>query len=269
MLISFIGRIIGIPWARRLLWKGWYQYLSRKFAGEHWSFMNYGYVILDPSEPAPDLELDDESDRLCIQLYHKLIKAAEPEGKDILEVGSGRGGGASYVARYHRPRSMVGIDFSREAVTLATRRFASANLRFIEGDASQLPIEDASFDVVLNVESSHCYPSRAVFFSEVHRVLRPEGRFQYADLFTPHELPQTRSELAATGMTILSEQQITPNVLASLDQSHEVKSVYIATTMPGKLEQIFGSFAGVKGSPVYNAFKSGELVYAAFSIQRD
>ena len=41
--------------------------------------------------------------------------------RDVLEVGSGRGGGASYISRYLQPRSMTGMDFCQEAVDLCNR----------------------------------------------------------------------------------------------------------------------------------------------------
>jgi ubiquinone/menaquinone biosynthesis C-methylase UbiE len=47
-----------------------------------------------------------------------------------------------------------------------------------------MPFPDASFDAVINVESSHCYPSMGRFLSEVHRVLRPRGSLLFADLRT-------------------------------------------------------------------------------------
>ena len=59
--------------------------------------MNYDYAELDGSEL--DLHDHPEKDRYFIQLYHYVAAAVELNGKKVLEVGSGRGGGASYVAR--------------------------------------------------------------------------------------------------------------------------------------------------------------------------
>ena len=52
--------------------------------------MNYGFIDDNP----PELEPEDESDRLFIQLYHMNIRDVDLAGKQVLEVGSGRGGGA-------------------------------------------------------------------------------------------------------------------------------------------------------------------------------
>ena len=53
--------------------------------------MNYGYL---PDDRSTSLQLDptDESDRLCIQLYEAVVSGVDLHGKEVLEVGSGRGG---------------------------------------------------------------------------------------------------------------------------------------------------------------------------------
>ena len=95
----------------------------------------------------------------------------------MLEVGSGRGGGASYLSRYLRPRSVTGLDLSQKAVDLCNRHRKAPGLAFTRGDAQSMPFADSSFDAVVNIESSHCYPSMGKFLSEVHRVLRRAAAF--------------------------------------------------------------------------------------------
>jgi len=80
-----------------------------------------------------------------------------------------------------------------------------ASLEYLVMDAEDLTFEDESFDSVVNIESSHCYSSRKVFFDNVHRVLRPPcfeerksndtfvnqhqcGLFFYADFFSAGEI---------------------------------------------------------------------------------
>ncbi|HYR61691.1 MAG TPA: class I SAM-dependent methyltransferase, partial [Actinomycetota bacterium] len=84
---------------RRGLWRAWYQFNARRIARPDWAFMNYGYVE-SPATPAIPLQEADEPDRLCIQLYDRIARPADLRGCDVLEVGSGRGGGSSYVMRY-------------------------------------------------------------------------------------------------------------------------------------------------------------------------
>jgi SAM-dependent methyltransferase len=62
-----------------------------------------------------------------------------------------------------------------------------------------------SFDAVINVEASHCYPSLPRFLAEVARVLRPGGHFLYADVRRCHQLENWDATLAVAPMQIMSE----------------------------------------------------------------
>ncbi|MFN7140254.1 MAG: class I SAM-dependent methyltransferase, partial [Limisphaerales bacterium] len=101
------------PFLRRLLWRWWYGKLAREIGTGDWTFMNYGYV----PETAQPLSLlrEDEPDRLCIQLYERVVAPVRLEGNEVLEVGCGRGGGSSYIARYHQPTTVIGVDYSPDA----------------------------------------------------------------------------------------------------------------------------------------------------------
>ena len=74
--------------------------------------MNYGYRAPDAAAGQPRLELEpaDEDNRSCIQLYDLVARGAPVAGRDLLEVGCGRGGGADYVARKLDPRRVVAVE---------------------------------------------------------------------------------------------------------------------------------------------------------------
>ena len=167
---------------RRFLWRACYEALAKRVSTPDWAFMNYGYAAVPADVDPPPLRSSDEQDRLCIQLYLHAIDNCDLRDSDVLEVGSGRGGGASYISRYLRPRSMTGMDFSQEAVDLCNRHRPAPGLAFVCGDAQSMPFPASSFDAIINIESSHCYESMETFLSEVRRVLRPGGRFFFADL---------------------------------------------------------------------------------------
>ena len=94
----------------------------------------------------------------------------------------GRGGGCAYLARYRQPAAVLGIDISPRAIAFCRRIHLVPGLSFRPGDAEALPCPAEAFDVVLNVESSHCYGSMPTFLNEVFRVLVPGGYFLWADL---------------------------------------------------------------------------------------
>ena len=152
---------------QQLAWRGCYEMMAGRLPRPEWAFMNYGFIA-DPAErDALRLEPSDEPDRLCIKLYDHVVGASELTGRDVLEVGSGRGGGASYLGRYRAPRSVTGVELAHRAVELSRRHRQGPGLRFVQGDAQALPYPDDAFDLVVNVESSHCYPSMTTFVAEV------------------------------------------------------------------------------------------------------
>src|SRR5690606_32654417 len=115
-----------------------------------WTFMNYGYEPLGPGEHHTVLTEDEEPDRYCIQMYDHLASAVPLHGRRVIEVGSGRGGGSSWVHQRYSPRKTRGVDFSAKAVALCRRRHHHSGLSFVRGDAEQLPFRDATVHAVLN-----------------------------------------------------------------------------------------------------------------------
>jgi SAM-dependent methyltransferase len=257
------------PGLRRLLWHWWYGRLAKRYTAGDWTFMNYGFV---PPAGAPlALEAGDEPDRLCIQLYHRVASAADLAGRTVLEVGSGRGGGASFLARFHRPAQITGADFSGQAVALCRKRHAGVpNLAFVEGDAEHLPFPDASFDVVINVESSHCYGHVDRFFAEAARVLRPGGYFLYTDFRPATEAPAWHATLAAVpGWTRVDFEDITAAVASALEADHERKRKLIAEFIPPSFHHLFGEFAGLVGGQMHTGFRGGSIVYHRFAFRKN
>jgi ubiquinone/menaquinone biosynthesis C-methylase UbiE len=258
------------PLLRRLLWRWWYGRLAKRYTAPDWTFMNYGFV---PPAGDPPLVLDpaDEPDRLCIQLYQRVASAADLAGKEVLEVGSGRGGGASFVARYHRPARITGVDFSRQAVALCQKRHAAVpNLAFTVGDAERLPFPDARFDVALNVESSHCYGHIERFFAEAARVLRPGGYFLYADFRPDEEGPAWSKALAAqSDWELVGFEDITAAVTDALQADDARKRKLIAEFIHPRFQHLFGEFAGLVGGQMYEGFRSRQMLYHRFAFRKN
>lgn len=217
--------------ASQAQWRKWYNFLSgsekwlnirgHEISGREmldWRFLNHGYEPIAAGDVAPMLRPEDEAGRSSLQLYHHLATKTPLEGKDVLEVGSGRGGGSSYVARYHRPRRMIGMDLAENAVEFSRRAHKAPGLSYQVGDALNLPFADRSFDAVLNVESSHCYDSIDTFASELKRVLRPGGLVLLTDLRPAQDMPELGRAFEAAGFRIASTQDITANVVRAIDR---------------------------------------------------
>lgn len=248
-------------------WRLVYEALALRVRRPQWAFMNYGYAPAAPGGNAEAvvarLELDevDEPDRLSIQLYRRAIGQAEVQGGDVLEVGSGRGGGASYVARYLQPRSMTGLDYSRAAVALCSQSRAVPGLSFVHGDALAMPFADDSFDVVINIESSHCYASMETFLAEVHRVLRPGGIFCWVDFRGQAGAKVVRRQLAQSPLAVVAQDDITEGVLGALRLDDARKVAFIEASFPRVLHGPLNRFAATSRSSTFERFENGQLRY--------
>jgi len=265
-VVAFVTRTAQ---GKRLLWRGWYQFLATRYRDPGWTFMNYGYrapVGEAEAPPPPALDPANETGRSFVQLYDVVARGAPVAGRELLEVGCGRGGGAAYVARALGPRRMVAVDLSPRAIELCRARFDASNLSFQVGDAERLPFADGSFDVVLNVESSHCYGRFDLFLREVRRVLRPDGHFLYADFRPVAEVAGWRGALIAAGFTIAAERDLRPGVVAALDADDDYKRDLIGRIVDRPLAGIFREFAGLRGTALNDALRSGDFSYRAFVL---
>jgi ubiquinone/menaquinone biosynthesis C-methylase UbiE len=245
-----------------------YQLLARFAQRRDWTFMNYGYA-LSPEERAPlALEADDEANRYCIQLYHHVAGAVDLAGRRVLEVGSGRGGGASFIRRYLRPAEMVGLDYSEHAVALCRRLYDQPGLRFVHGDAEAMPFDDGDFDAVVNVESSHCYGTMADFLRETARVLRPGGHFLFADFRPDDGLAALHDQLLDAGLQPVRREDITSNVVAALEADHHRKQAQIEASAPRWLLGFMAEFVGAPGSRIHNRFSDGGMRYVSYVLRK-
>ena len=107
-----------------------------------------------------------------------LAAARLKPGERVLDIGTGPGFLAREAAGHlGSTGEVLGIDISELTLALARRRCADvSNVRFEIGDATDLPVADATFDAVICVQVYEFVPDVDQAISEVTRVLRPGGR---------------------------------------------------------------------------------------------
>ncbi|MGV0837949.1 fatty-acid O-methyltransferase Mtf2 [Mycolicibacterium thermoresistibile] len=218
-----------------------YSYASRRLDSDDVVFLNYGYEE-DPAMALP-LSESDEPDRYSIQLYHRTATQVDLMGKQVLEVGCGHGGGASYLMRTLRPASYTGLDLNPAGIEFCRKKHTLAGLTFVQGDAQDLPFGDESFDAVLNVESSHLYPRFGQFLTEVARVLRPGGHFLYTDARHAYELPEWEAALAEAPLQMTAQRLINAEVVRGMEQNLPVWEDVIDRVAPAFLRGRVREFA--------------------------
>jgi ubiquinone/menaquinone biosynthesis C-methylase UbiE len=253
--------------------KRFYSYVTRH-AADDMLFMNWSYEE-DPPMALP-LDAADEPNRYPIQLYHRTAtQAGDLAGKQVLEVGCGHGGGASYLTRTLGPTSYVGLDLNPAGIEFCRRRHQVPGLEFVQGNAENLPFPTGSFDAVINVESSHCYPHFDRFLSEVRRVLRPGGAFLYADVRQSFQADVRQSfqcarweaDLAAArGLRIVSERTIDAEVLRGMELNSAQMLAMMESLVPGFLRWWARDGAPARGSAIYRSLESGRASYRMYHL---
>ena len=226
--------------------------------------MNYGYY----SENLHlDLIKDDEKDRYPIHLYHHVASQIDLKGLKVLEVGSGRGRGSSYISRYLGPSEMYGVDISPSAIELCNKLYEIKNLNFMLGDSENLPFKDNTFDAVINVESSHCYASMDKFMKEVSRVLKPNAYFLFCDLRRNIYVKEMLEAIDSNGFNLISNRNISANIIEATTRMSKDRKEAIDKLKSGWFRNILESFAAVKGSKVHQSFEDGFLQYISAYCQ--
>ena len=103
-------------------------------------------------------------------------RAGIEAGMEVLDVACGSGNAAIPAARLEA--RVTGLDFAPELLAVARRRAAEAGVEveWVEGDAQELPFEDASFDRVISALGHMFAPDHERTAAEMKRVTRPGGR---------------------------------------------------------------------------------------------
>lgn len=260
--MALIDPLFSVGFLRKTIWQLWYPFLTRRLQAEEVLFLNYAFET-DPPVGLP-LTLPDEPNRACIQLYHHVGTQVDLKGKRVLEVSSGHGGGASYLTRTLRPEVYVGLDLNPTGVRFCRQRHQVPGLSFVQGDAENLPFADHSFDAVVNVEASHCYPNFPRFLAQVARVLKPGGYFCYADFRFAEGLSDWERALAGAPLSQVATQVINAEVLRGMDLNSARSQHLLVRHLPQFLHSLGRDFAGIQGSRIYNALKEDRLSYRSY-----
>ena len=127
--------------------------------------------------------------RVVSRLCERLAQQLQQPPQQVLDVGCGTGQLLQQLAQQYAQASLTGIDLAPNMLQMAAGRLGGRAV-LVQGDAEQLPFSDGSFDLVVSSSTFQWLEQCDTCFSEVHRVLRGEGRFCFA-LFgagTLHEL---------------------------------------------------------------------------------
>lgn len=114
---------------------------------------------------------------LTNQMLPELIKSTNIKSGDrVLDIGCGPGNSSNIISE--TGAEVTGIDFSQKMVDVAIVNFPK--ITFQQANAENIPTPDNSFDVVIANYLVHHLPDPEKVFSEIYRILKPNGRFAFA-----------------------------------------------------------------------------------------
>lgn len=117
-----------------------------------------------------------------------------PAGATVIDLGSGGGMDCLLAGRrVGRNGAVIGFDMTDPMLEKARAGAAETGMRqvrFEKADISRLPLEDGTVDVAISNGVINLSPEKRQVFSELHRVLRPGGWVQFADIIIETELSE-------------------------------------------------------------------------------
>jgi SAM-dependent methyltransferase len=126
-------------------------------------------LMLTGERTIPDLDIENYWFRRHEVVYERL--ATRCAGRDVLEAGCGEGYGADLIAGV--ARRVVAVDYDEAAVAHVRSRYPRVEV--MQANLAELPLPDASVDVVVNFQVIEHLWDQGQFVRECLRVLRPSG----------------------------------------------------------------------------------------------
>lgn len=156
---------------------------------------------------------------LCKKDYPEILTELEKEPfENLLDCGCGPAPMLTLLTQKYPDKHYVGMDLAPGMIAKAKEKNLP-NTEIVEGDSENMPFKDEQFDAIICSMSFHHYPNPDKFFSEVHRVLKPNGRLIIREMTMPRPILWFANNIE---MPILNKLHYGDVRLYSLDDIHKL-----------------------------------------------
>lgn len=227
--------------------------------------MNLGYI----GKSSPEIKYVDNDDAHHISLYMKLLNMApniheHAKNWSALEIGCGRGGGCYVMKNYFHIPDITAVDLSSANIKIAKKLVPGVH--FISNDAITFET-DKKFDLVLNLESSHRYSSRLLFFKKVASLMKADASFVFGDMIRKNELEAVEKMMQDSGLKIIKIETSNEGVVNSINK-HSTKQYPMATRFPFLFPKRIHSFCVTIHSNSFKKLKSKDVLYNLYLLKK-
>lgn len=105
--------------------------------------------------------------------YYFVTSHFQLKDKTILDIASGEGYGSNILAQY--AKHVYGVDIAEEAIVHSRSKYKTDNLQYMQGSATNIPIETGTIDMVVSFETIEHLDKHEEMMCEIKRVLKPNG----------------------------------------------------------------------------------------------
>lgn len=159
---------------------------------------------------------DADEAPVAVRRLVEVVARELPRRGTILDVGNGLGAQDPVIAEVAQPERLIALNITASQLRDGRDRLRAARALPVNADAVRLPVRTGAVDGLVSVEAAFHFSSRARFFAEAHRVLRPGGVLSMTDIPTQRR-PRDPLELFA-GITQLRVWGLRAGAAASADR---------------------------------------------------
>jgi len=144
---------------------------------------------ISPLERTGERYIPEMKGGIALEHLHRYAMACQfAKDKNVLDIASGEGYGSAMLAKV--ANHVIGVDISEEAISFATGKYSRDNLEFKVGSCAEIPLKDASLDLIVSFETIEHHDQHEAMLKEFKRVLHPNGvliisspdKYEYSDM---------------------------------------------------------------------------------------